>query len=562
MAHAQIKHAWMDPPAWFVIGTVACIIALESLLFLFPSPVEFPMDDAYIHFVYADNLVNRGGLFFNDPAETGIGTTSPLWVFLLAGLKWLGLSFHLSAKLLGSAMFLVLTVVIYLLLRPVWKAAYMLLAVFLVAISGNLLWFSLSGMETILFLALGALSLLAYRSGTWIRLGVTLGLMILARPEGILLAGAIGLGDVWAHRRVRREWMMALTICVVIAAPWFLYVYQRTGFLLPSSALGKLFTFNIGLNYIASQNAALAAFVFIRNLVYPFGWLTFVMLFALGGKSLPPPYLLNESGFGVGSYAPSVWAIPAWLFIVLPLTVAAARWMFVRRKWIDWAQDTNSFPLVIFALWILLHNLAYMLFIPVLGTASRYVAMNHIALWIVLAVGASQINQRSLHARLLAGGLIVLAFVNNLYWNRVYDANIEHIQLVRIQAGEYLRDFLPVGDYCAVFDIGAVRYYADRPILDISGLSNPEAIQWFDADKADAYMMEEGVTCLILPGKADLNSEGWIDFVKILGFDDSRHFTLEELRVFEMDTDRWLLGYLPTSNQQRSVVIYRIVPGK
>jgi len=33
---------------------------------------------------------------------------------------------------------------------------------------------------------------------------------------------------------------------------------------------------------------------------------------------------------------------------------------------------------------------------------------------------------------------------------------------------------------------------------------------------------------------------------------------MELVKVFEIDRDRWLLGYLPTVNYQASVTIYRL----
>jgi hypothetical protein len=52
-----------------------------------------PIDDTWIHFVYARNLAEHGGLQFN-PGEPEAGCTSPLWVLLL------GL-FHLVLSPLG-----------------------------------------------------------------------------------------------------------------------------------------------------------------------------------------------------------------------------------------------------------------------------------------------------------------------------------------------------------------------------------------------------------------------------------------------------------------------------
>jgi len=559
MGIARAKKRPLNPPTRHVTWLAGCIIAIESAFFLFPAPVEFPMDDAYIHFVYADNLISHGKLFFSDVTETGIGATSPLWVFLLAGLKLLGMPLPVSAKLMGTIGLVVVCGAVYDLFRPVWKSSFLPLSVFLITISGNLIWFSLSGMETILFLALGMLSLLAYRRERWKTLGVLFGLMILTRPEGMILAGATVLVDLWKNRRLRLEWITSLSICVVISAPWFIYLYLRMGYVLPSSAIGKRFTFTVGLDYIASQYPYLATLVQLRALIYPFAWLAYLLVFALGGKSLPPPYVTQGESFGVFNYAPSYWAIAGWLLVIFPLLWTASRHLLGRKNWSLWIQDSNHAPLMIFTVWFLLHNLAYMFFMPILGTASRYGVMNHAALWILLCLGVAQFSGRPFAMRFLTGGLVLIALANTFYWNKVYDANLEHMQEVRIASANFVRDSLSRDELCAVFDIGAVRYFSQRPILDIGGLTSPKDLRWFSENKSDEFLIDREATCIILPGQTTVDGEGWLNFVEIFRLDDSSHFKLEKIASFEMDPERWLLGYLPTSNQQRSVVIYRII---
>ena len=552
----------LNLPSWAVFMLIGCILVIEASVFLLPVPLEFPMDDTYIHFVYADNLVSYGKLYFSDVNEKGVGATSPLWVFLLAGFKLLGIPLLVSAKALGMIGLAIVSGGIYSLFRPVWKSPFLLLAVILLSISGNLIWFSLSGMETMLFLALGILSLITYREEKWYLFGLLLGLLILVRPEGVILATAVVLIDVWAHRYVRRELIFALLICTVISAPWFIYLYWRTEHLMPTSAIGKRFTFNLGLDYIAAQNPYLSSFVQLRAFVYPFAWLAYLLVFALGGKSLPAPYILENGEFGIFSYSPSYWSIAGWLLIIFPLLLASSKWFIVRREWAGWVAESKARPLFIFAAWFLLHNLAYMFFMPILGTASRYGALNHVVLWILLAFGVSRFGQQPQVSRLITGGLLLIALANNLYWNKVYDANIEHMVNVRIATAHFVRDSLAVKDNCAAFDIGALRYFSQRPIVDIGGLTDPDEHKWFNENKIDLYLIEHGATCLILPGQTNVDGEGWLNFVEIGGLDSMSNLRLQQIASFNMDYERWLLGYLPTSNQQKSVIVYRLIEAK
>ena len=125
----------MRLPGWLPIALISGSVVALSLLFLWPSFGAFPMDDTYIHFVYARNLAERGRLFFNFTHEAGVGTTSILWVLLLAaGLK-LGISSAILAKLLGVASLVVVCMVLYVLLRGIWGPVPALLAAWLVVAS-------------------------------------------------------------------------------------------------------------------------------------------------------------------------------------------------------------------------------------------------------------------------------------------------------------------------------------------------------------------------------------------------------------------------------------------
>ena len=46
---------------------VALILLVAGVVFLFLAPayLEFPMDDTYIHLIYAENLAETGKLFFS-----------------------------------------------------------------------------------------------------------------------------------------------------------------------------------------------------------------------------------------------------------------------------------------------------------------------------------------------------------------------------------------------------------------------------------------------------------------------------------------------------------------
>ena len=533
-------------------------VVLVSIAYLLPSYVEFPMDDTYIHFVYAQNLSEQGKLFFSLPDEKGVGSTSILWVLFLASGHKLGLPLHSLAKALGMLSLSIVGVGIYELLNPIWRRLPAFVVAMLVVLSGNMIWFALSGMETMLFLALGMLALLIYRKEHWGWLGVVLGLLILTRPEGVMLPAAIAFIELWRKKRVPRGFVIASLISLVICGPWLGYLLWRTGNILPTSAIGKQLTFAIGTRAIAEMAGSLAVLARFPALIYVGLWSVYLLEFALGGLALPPPHIAVGKVVGNPNYTVSAWAIVGLLGIVLPLLITAGRRVSDFRRWPSWISDRARRPMIVMLAWAFLHNLSYMVFMPTPGTASRYGAINHVILWLALGIGLFNLPYRRLRLW-VAGGLIIIATVNILYWNGVYDANLDHMLKVRIAAAHFIRDNFSTDERCAGSDIGAMRYHSKRPIFDLGALVDPEAGQRFLDGSIDQYLVENGVTCVVLPGRRGTTTEGWFDMADIMGLTTTPIFDMDLITVFEIDYDRWLQGYLPTNNYQASVTIYRLV---
>lgn len=549
---ACLERATMRGLSLFIISAVIIV----SLVFIWPSYLEFPMDDAYIHLMYAQNFAESGHLFFSFPDEVGVATSSLLWVLLLAGAYKLGLPMYLVSKLLGIASLAVIGVGVFTLLDPIWPRWRSLTTALLISLSGNMLWFSLNGMETSLFLALGVTALLLYRARRWGWLGVVLGLLILTRPEGIFLAVSLGLIDLLSRRRLTRDLILAAALAILISAPWFVYLQLRTGDFLPTSAGAKQFTFFIAIDYMVEQYHLPEFLGNMPFLFYPFLWIAYLLEFGLGGMSLPPPMLVVNRSSGIPTMSLSVWAVPMTMLMIW-LIIQSVKRFFKKRLWSEWmfAPSTRAFLILFF--WIVLHNLIYMFLLPVPGTASRYGAVNYIVLWIAITGGLGALNAKPRLQNAVTIAVLFTALCNTVYWNTVYDANIEHMVNVRIAAADYVREQM-ADDTCAAFDIGALRYYGERPVVEIAALIDTEANQWAREGRVDEYLLLHNVTCLILPGRVGHFGDGVYDLSQILNLDQSPLFDLELVRVFEIDRERWLLGYLPTANYQASVAIYRL----
>ncbi len=263
---------------------------------LIPGPRT--IDDAFITFRYARNLIAGLGFVYN-PGEHVLGTTTPLYTLLLAGL----------ARLLNSGDYPHLALVLNATLEGL---SVVLLYHLGRALSGNrffgaalgLLWavapmgvtFAIGGMETALVTCLLIATFYAHIADRP-RLSALLGgLATLTRPDA-LLAPALALidkalrdtqGRLWRYRRL--PWAEAALFLVVIA-PWLAFATWTFGSPLGQSIVAKSVAYHL------PREAALVSW--LQTLSVPFfeheaipgypaliGFIVYLTLYLIGAIEL------------------------------------------------------------------------------------------------------------------------------------------------------------------------------------------------------------------------------------------------------------------------------------
>jgi len=231
--------------ALIAIGLVApAALLIAGLAAAWPVTI----DDAYISYRYARNLVRGFGLVYN-PGEAIEGYTNFLWTVMAAGAIKLHLDPELATKLLGSASALGT-------LGVAWRVSARLqpvrvlppLAPWLLASSALCAGYAVMGLETIFFAFLVAL-------GTWLLFeeaeaapprfpwsGVVFALAALTRPEApLFLAIAVA---ALGRRACSRQNAVRLAIVVAVACAHLLWRHQTYGAWLPNTLAAK--TGNMG----------------------------------------------------------------------------------------------------------------------------------------------------------------------------------------------------------------------------------------------------------------------------------------------------------------------------
>lgn len=594
-------------------GLVGALTVAVCAAFLLGQPGDLPLDDAYIHLQYADNLAREHRLVFNPGEFTGIGATSILWVLILAAFKMMGAPTLVAAKAMGMAAFVVAAWCVYDLSGSIHARLLgergefaPLCTTVLFVLSGNMVWFALSGMETMLFLALGLLALVYYQSSRFGAMSVCLALMMLTRTEGIVLGALIlavqvartqrvGRGpqsapvrrwlrrrfpahaDAWfgtvanggeaSRKRARAaaaasRWRLLLA-CLVFAAvvtPWFAFVYHTTGHALPTSFSGKKLSQMAGLDHFLRSRPYLAPLVHLKPLVFVGLWVGYLILYVFGGAFFPGPSLPVGRLAGLPAIVRvSVAALVVVAAVLVPLLVRGAA--AVKHWWLSALRSgQEDRTILVLFLWTLLHNVAYMILFPSMGTTTRYQALNHLVVWLLVALGVFSLRRRRW---LFAGALVVVtvtAGADLCYWRTVYAANMDHMHNVRIASSLFLDRELPRDAVIAAHDIGAVRYYGRRRVVDLGGLTDAGFVAVEKRHEVDKYLLDHHVSYLVIPGKHSTETKPLYDFLGFLGLRNSSLLTLRERWSFENDYRVWARGMKPTGNYLPSVKVYEVVP--
>ena len=150
-----------------------------------------PLDDAYIHFQYAHSIASGQPYAYNAGLPPTSGATSFLYPYLLAvgdllGLRGLNLGYWamgLGALALAASAWLVIQIAEH--YAPRWLA---IAAGMLFALSGDMSWHFMSGMETGIVVLFALLTLYAVLRRDLRLTVISATLLTLIRPEGGMLA--------------------------------------------------------------------------------------------------------------------------------------------------------------------------------------------------------------------------------------------------------------------------------------------------------------------------------------------------------------------------------------
>lgn len=456
------------------------LVALAILARMVPG--SRTIDDAYITFRYARNLLSGYGFVYN-PGEKVLGTTTPLYTLLLAGMGMLAGGRNADLPSLALAINAVVDGITCLWLWNLGKKA----GSFGAGLGVGIVWaiapfsvtFAIGGMETSLVVCLLTGVVWAFLERRYALTGLFGALAFLTRVDAMLLLAPLGL--FWGMQALRGREKIPLRAIVSAGLPvtiWLLFSMAYFGNPVPQSVQAKILAYRLepGAALIRLLQHYATPFMDYYLLGYPASVMVGLFLY---------PFLALVGASAVFRREPRF--LP---YLIYP--------------WVYFLAFALSNPLIF--RWYLTPPLPAWILLIFLGGA-RVISSLSKRRWVVLGVGVS------------LTGLAIVSMLLDWRWRPDHgparpapDMAYIQLELLYREAAQWVKEQAQPGDTLAAGDVGVLGFDTNLRILDLVGLNSPIATRYYPLN-SDLYEINYAVSpLLILDARPD-----WVVILEVYG---------------------------------------------
>jgi hypothetical protein len=490
-------------------------------------PSGFPLDDAWIHQTVGRVLAETGTLGFAHGMH-GAGATSWLWAALLA----LNYGIVHAAPALFTAGLNVLfyfssgQLLLGLLRRDGAREIEALLLAAAATISGNFVWFVLSGMEASLVVLLSVLCIHSWfrdeSTGSALVSALALVGLFFTRPETLGIVPVL-----WLCRRRARRDLVWLAVAALLSVSLYAGLNQLyTGTPFPATLAGRRWLWLLPFEGWSEPEI-------IGNLLLT--WADRLAEYTLGS----PAPLLFYPALGFAAFG---------FFTLLQHRLRAATALVV---------------------WSLVHLATYACLLPAIGHGGRYQPLVPSVFCFLVCRGLLEFGADLtrvlppipvLRQGLALAPALALAWPLGrglIAWGSSHALAVAHVDHTEVGMGRALHR-LPASDRVASFDAGGIAFFADRPILELGGLTEPALVLRIERGELADYLREQGANLVILPLGYDPSFPDYSNFGEILGLFRNQELELELVQGLGTSTLPWIEGARATMHAAPRQVLYRL----
>ncbi len=418
------------------------------------SKYDFPLDDAWVHRIYARSFSSGNGFEYNEGAQEA-GSTSPLWSIVSSPAHWLEgfgagtvvFAVKMIGMLLGMLVLLICYKLTYLMTQS--KISAMVAGV-IFAVEPRFLYATYSGMENTLLILLWAGACYALIRQKWIVSLCLFGLTPTARPEALVLLPLCAV-TFWFMNRSDAYWKK-ITSLFILCCPffmWMIFCLFTNGHWLPNTFYMKAQSPQLSAKefvlcwLLLSQHGFSSLVVFILGLAVFGLFLIFkktnnALTFLIFLVAAPIAYLLGVVAtrqMNLTGYYWTRWPEPAILMLTIPFGMGIGILAHQVLQKQNWKSTTKPQP------WF--HHRVFLSILSGLGLLMFLIS--------IPALAKSFSERRTRLA-----------------------TDSRAIHLMDVKTGIWISRNTPQDAKVGVNNTGAIRYFGNRRTFDFFGLNNSE----------------------------------------------------------------------------------------
>lgn len=503
----------------YIIG--ACVLTYAFYLiaeyFYTDGKMGVPLDDSWIHFRFAENFA-KGLIFQFNEGQPVAGSTSPLWVVILAGFSFITSNYIFNSVFLSAVFHLLSCIFIYKIALRIFSkrestrenAGFIALMIALITvITGRFAWAGLSGMETTMFTFLCIAGIYAHMLNLEEKKfnlipSILFALATVSRPESFLLFGLyifdVGIVSIKEKSFAWRALPMlgGIFIFILITAPYFIFSHFTSESILPTTFRGQ----GGSVHFPPSPT-------YIR--------ITLEFLFS-DNPIIATLYLLS------GVY-------------------------YILRVRKNYFGDLSQMNLIF--LWIILLPVISAFLIPNYRHHGRYMMpllplINMVAIYIFFSLRdmTKEVKLKEMMGRKSA--LIIIMCFSLFYYltfARAIGMNTQNINDQQVELANWVKENVPQNETIAINDIGTITFISKNKVVDMAGLVTPEILRyrtyrWEDNMDSTYYLLKNNNVSYVIiyddwfKGFLDEHKENF-EYVRSAILEDNTICGGEEMKVYK-----------------------------
>jgi hypothetical protein len=419
-------------PGW-VLAVLYLLIA-STVICLLRS--KWAYDDPFITYRYADNLASGAGFVYNS-GERILSTTTPLFTLILACIAVLWEDIPLAANLIGAISIAAGALLIFDMARSLQTPIVGWVGLFLYPTYPLLL--DTIGSETPLFITLCLASFAFYYRSRHSWTALAAAAAVLARPDGLLVAGLLA-ADYLIRRRQAIFPLKSAGIFSLVLVAWILFAWIYFGSPVPATLYAKQ---HQGLMEISQRFPAGLAAIAANQVANGFGW------FQAGLALIGAAFLL----------------------------CCARKWMLIL-----------AWPLVIILAYTLLGVTTYFwYYAPLVPSFTILIGLGLTGISHFASSWIDRINVERAVSRfgmvVLIGVMVLLIASAQAFSAILQFQRTDPRYAIYRDLGLWLHQHTSPDALVGALEVGVIGYYSGRPMVDFAGLIQPEVAAYLGRDR-------------------------------------------------------------------------------